>query len=71
VALHILLIWGHDFIPILLVTLPDIASPKVATTLAVNSSWCIAVLVHEGLEKPLLELFRPRTAARVKEFLGA
>jgi hypothetical protein len=30
----------------------------------------IPVLVHEGLEKPLLKIFRPTTAAPVREFLS-
>jgi exopolysaccharide production protein ExoZ len=61
----------HDFILILLVLVRGVASPIVAVPLAIVFCWLIAVLVHEGLEKPLLKLFRPARAAPAKEFLTA
>jgi exopolysaccharide production protein ExoZ len=61
----------HDFILILLVLVRGIAPPAVVASLAIVFCWSIAVLVHEGLEKPLLKLFRPARAAPAKEFLVA
>jgi exopolysaccharide production protein ExoZ len=61
----------HDFILILLVMVSGIAPPGVATLLAIIFCWWIAVLVHEGVEKPLLKIFRSSKAAPVREFLSA
>lgn len=62
---------AQDFILILLVMLRGITPPNVTASLAIIFCWWIAVRVHEGLEKPLLKLFRPRRVAPVREFLGA
>jgi peptidoglycan/LPS O-acetylase OafA/YrhL len=62
---------AHGFVMIVFVLLQDIAPPKTIASLAILSSWCFAILVHEGLEKRLLKLFRPTSAAPIKEFLNA
>jgi exopolysaccharide production protein ExoZ len=62
---------AHEIVLIVFFMFHDIAPPKVTASLAIISCWCIAILVHEGLEKPLLKLIRPTTAAPIKEFLNA
>jgi exopolysaccharide production protein ExoZ len=61
----------HDFILILLVMVSGIAPPGVATLLAIIFCWWIAVVVHEGIEKPLLKIFRSAKAAPMRAFLNA
>jgi peptidoglycan/LPS O-acetylase OafA/YrhL len=62
---------AHDFILIFLAMIRGVASPLAATLLAIVFSWWIAVMVHEGIEKPLLKIFRTAKAPPVREFLSA
>jgi exopolysaccharide production protein ExoZ len=62
---------AHEIVLIVFVLFHDIAPPKVTTALAIISCWCVAVVVHEYLEKPLLRFFRPSTAEPTKEFVSA
>ncbi len=54
----------HDFVRILLVLVHDLISPVIGVLLTIVVSWLLAVILYEGLERPLLKLFRRPKPAR-------
>ena len=61
----------HEIVLIVFILARGLAPSKTITFLAIISCWTVAVLVHEGLEKPLSRIFRRPMVAPTKEFLAA